>query len=260
MTFHKKGRGIFLLGLSSLFLLSVVTFSGIGEAKAEEAMPGKAVYKANCTVCHGDLGDGMGQVCSNTTLEKNGRSITTYARDFTVGVFKFRTTSTGCLPDQQDLFDTINNGISKSFMPMFDDLSQREKVDVIEYIQNFSDRWYEEDPCDTIAIVKPGYVGSPESVKMGEQVYKDMKCWECHGETGKGDGTKAAELKDDWGHKIIPFDFTSGDLKRGTSAEAIYITFSSGLDGTGMPSYEDTLKEEQRWNLVSYTLKLMGRE
>ncbi|MGD9223783.1 MAG: hypothetical protein PVH22_11075, partial [Desulfobacteraceae bacterium] len=66
-------------------------------------------------------------------------------------------------------------------------------------------------------------------------------------------------LKDDFQRKIVPFDFTTGELKRGTSAEAVYITFSTGLDGSGMPSYEDSLKEEDRWHLVSHTLKLMGR-
>jgi len=259
MTFHTRGRGIFLPGLFFLLLLGGVLLIGTERVSAEEAGPGKAVYETNCIVCHGELGDGNGQVCSNTTLEKSGRSITTYARDFTVGVFKFRTTSTGCLPDEKDLMDTINNGIPKSFMPMFSDLSEQEKQDVIEYLMGFSDRWIEEDPCDVIAINTPDYVGSPESIELGEAVYKNMKCWECHGETGKGDGTKSAELKDDWGKKIVPFDFTSGDLKRGTSPEGVYITFSSGLDGTGMPSYEDSLKEEDRWHLVSYTLKLMGK-
>ena len=86
-----------------------------------------------------------------------------------------------------------------------------------------------------------------------------MKCWECHGDTGKGDGPKSNQLKDDFGRKIVPFDFTTGELKRGTSPEAIYITFTSGLDGTGMASFQDSLSEQDRWNLVSYTLKLMGR-
>ncbi len=164
------------------------------------------------------------------------------------------------MPDDKDLLTTISNGIPKSFMPTFDDLSYNDKNDLIEYIQEFSDRWVEEDPCDLIAINKPSYVGTAESIQKGEEVYKAMKCWECHGNTGKGDGDKSAELKDDWGHKIVPFNFTAGDLKRGTSPEAIYITFSSGLDGSGMPSYEDTLKEEDRWHIVSYTLKLMGKE
>jgi mono/diheme cytochrome c family protein len=109
-----------------------------------------------------------------------------------------------------------------------------------------------------IAVKKPGWVGSADSVMKGEKVYKDMKCWECHGNEGKGDGSKADELKDDWGDKILPFDFTTGALKRGSSPENVYITFSTGLDGTGMPSYADSLKEDDRWHLVSYTLKLMG--
>ncbi|MEN8189094.1 MAG: c-type cytochrome [Thermodesulfobacteriota bacterium] len=259
MTFHKKGKEIFLTGVSALFLMSVLSFIGTGEVKAEEAGPGKALYGKYCAACHGEKGDAKGAVCSSTTVEKSGRSITTFSRDFTLGVFKFRTTSTGCLPDDTDLMATIDNGIPKSFMPSFADLPTQEKKDIIAYLQEFSERWFEEDPCDLIAINIPSYVGSPESIEKGKQVYKDMKCWECHGETGKGDGSKSAELKDDWGHKIVPFDFTSGDLKRGTSPEAVYITFSSGLDGSGMPSYEDTLKEEDRWHIVSYTLKLMGK-
>jgi cytochrome c oxidase cbb3-type subunit 2 len=107
-------------------------------------------------------------------------------------------------------------------------------------------------------VKRPSWVGSPASVEKGKQVYKDMKCWECHGEEGKGDGPKSDKLKDDLGRPIVPFDFTTGKLKRGTSPGNIYITYTTGLDGSGMPSYEDSLKnEEDRWHLVSYTLKLM---
>jgi mono/diheme cytochrome c family protein len=31
----------------------------------------------------------------------------------------------------------------------------------------------------------------------------------------------------------------------------------TGLDGTPMPSYEESLSEEQRWDIVSYCLELM---
>lgn len=101
-------------------------------------------------------------------------------------------------------------------------------------------------------------MGSPESVAKGEQVWKNMKCWECHGEQGKGDGTKSETIKDDMKRPILPFDFTIGALKRGSAPEDIYLAYTTGLDGTGMPSYEDSLNEEDRWNLVSYTQKLMG--
>ena len=258
MTFQKIRKAVFRVGLAAVFLLFgfVVVCTQSIDAGEE---PGKTTYQANCAECHGDRGDSKGFVCFSTKKEKTGRSITTYARDFTVGVFKFRTTSTGCLPIQQDLEDTLKRGIAPSFMPSFQDLSSRQTTDVLAYVKNFSERWEEEDPCDPIPIVKPYWVGSPASVKRGEKVYKDMKCWECHGDTGKGDGTKSRELKDDFGRMIVPFDFTTGELKRGTSAEAIYITFTSGLDGTGMASFEDTLGEEDRWHLVSHTLKLMGR-
>jgi mono/diheme cytochrome c family protein len=258
MRFQKRRKAVFRTGLAAVFLLFGVAVVHTQSVDAAEH-PGKTIFQTNCVECHGAKGDGKGFVCFSTKVEKSGREIVTYARDFTAGVFKFRTTSTGCLPLESDLGDTLKRGIAPSFMPSFQDLSSQQTANVIGYVQTFSDRWEDEDPCDPISIVKPYYVGSPASVKRGEEVYKQMKCWECHGDTGKGDGTKSNELKDDFGRKIVPFDFTTGELKRGTSPESVYITFTSGLDGTGMASFEDSLSEEDRWHLVSFTLKLMGR-
>lgn len=258
MRFQKRRKAVFRTGLTAVFLLfgvAVVNTQAVNAGEAE----GKQLFIANCAECHGEQGDSKGFVCFNTKVEKSGREIVTYARDFTAGVFKFRTTSTGCLPLETDLEATLKRGIAPSFMPPFQDFSPQETADVLAHVMTFSERWEDEDPCDPLPIVKPYYVGSPESVNRGTEVYKQMKCWECHGDTGKGDGTKSHELKDDFGRKIVPFDFTTGELKRGTSPEAIYITFSTGLDGSGMPSYEDSLSEEDRWHLVSHTLTLMGR-
>ena len=95
------------------------------------------------------------------------------------------------------------------------------------------------------------------NLKIGKKQYELMKCGECHGHDGKGYGPSSDTLKDDSGNKSWPFDFTTGALKRGSSAENVYLTFTTGLDGTPMPSYEDVLEEEKRWHLVSYTLELM---
>ncbi len=257
---QKQRKGFFVLSLLSLPILLIMTVMLTG---AENAYGGNAngeeIYKINCAVCHGVKGDSKGEVCYNTNVEKSGKEITTYSRDFTLGVFKFRTTATGCLPDENDLKRIISTGIPKSFMPSFNDISPEEKMALIEYVESFSERWEEEDPCDVITTYMPNWVGKSYSVEKGKKIYQDMKCWECHGDKGDGAGPKADKLKDDWGHKMVPFDFTSGALKRGTAPEDIYITFTTGLDGTGMPSYEDTLGEDDRWHLVSYTLKLMGR-
>ena len=257
----RKGRNLYLLtNLLCLLSLSFVAtvFVGMESAYGDTGL-GKKVFMTYCSVCHGAKGDGKGQVCFNRSVEESGRLLQTYPRDFTVGVFKFRTTPTGCLPRDEDIKRILEAGIPKSYMPSFRDLSPREKDAVLEYIKTLSQRWEEEDACDPIAVEKPDWVGSPDSVKKGEAVYRRAKCWECHGDTGQGDGVKSAKLKDDWGHKIVPFDFTTGALKRGTNPEDVYITFTTGLDGTGMPSYADSLTEEDRWHLVSYTLKLMGR-
>jgi len=218
---------------------------------------GKKVYEERCMICHGNKGDGKGLVGVLNRVERGGRILNIQPMDFTVGVFKFRTTPTGCLPTDEDLLNTIENGILRSSMPSFNDLSKEEKTAVKDYIKAFSPRWKEEYPCKSIPVKKTRWVGSAKSVEKGKKLYKEMKCWECHGEQGKGDGPKSDELKDDWGKPIVAFNFTSGALKSGASSEDVYITFTTGLDGTGMPSYEDSLGEEERWHLVSYTLKLM---
>ncbi len=221
--------------------------------------PGKKVYEERCLVCHGDKGNGKGPVGTIRNSEKDGRILIVRPRDFTTGVFRFRSTPTGCMPSDNDLLRLVNTGIPRAFMPAHKDrLTPEEKKAVTGYIKTFSKRWTAEDPCEEIKVKKPSFVGSRSSVEKGQLVYKKMKCWECHGDDGKGGGSKADKIKDDWGNPIPPFNFTSGALKRGGTPEDVYITFVAGLDGTGMPSYEDSLKEEERWDLVSYTLKLMG--
>ncbi len=221
---------------------------------------GKKLYEVRCLLCHGENGDGNGPVGIIRRAEKNGRVLEIYPRDLTMAVFRFRTTPTGCLPDDKDLFDIISNGVPRSFMPSHKEIPQKEIEAIKEYIKTFSYRWEEEDPCDPIEVAKPLWIGSAKSIDKGRKIYKDMKCGECHGYEGKGDGPKSNDLKDDWGKQILPFNFATGDLKRGSSAENVYITFTAGLDGTGMPSYEDSLNEDDRWHLVSYTLKLMEKD
>ena len=240
-------------------IISLTLLTVTGEVYGADAEQGKKVYQKYCVICHGAKGDGKGLVDVIHRNEKSGLTWSIFPRDFTVGTYKFRTTPTGCLPDDSDMLRIIKEGIPRSGMPSHEDISKKDREYVVAYLKTLSPRWEEEDQCDVIAAEKPHWVGSDQSIMSGEKIYKSMKCWECHGNEGKGDGTKANDLKDDWGDKILPFNFTTGALKRGSSPENVYLTFTTGLDGTGMPSYEDSLNEEDRWHLVSYTLKLMGK-
>jgi len=253
--FRGKYRGITLV--LSLLLLSwsfATLADSTGSAYGAE---GKKTYRSRCLICHGADGKGNGAIGIIDKDKRSGRVWTIYPRDFTGGVFKFRTTSTGCLPVDKDLLGIIKNGISRSGMPSHKDIPLKETNELITYLKTLSERWEEEEACEPITIKKPEWVGSLASVGKGKKIYDKMKCWECHGHKGKGDGPKSDGLKDDLGRPMPAFNFTTGKLKRGSSPENVYITFTTGLDGTGMPSYEDSLKENDRWHLVSYTLKLM---
>jgi hypothetical protein len=85
-----------------------------------------------------------------------------------------------------------------------------------------------------------------------------MKCADCHGDRGLGDGTSAATLKDDWGFQLRPNNFTRGIYKGGGTNKDIYLRFTTGMNGTPMPSYKSDLKEEERWALVHYVKSLAG--
>ena len=143
-------------------------------------------------------------------------------------------------------------------MPSHTDVSPEERKAVIEYIKTFSKRWQEEERGTALDFPKPPkYVGSSDSITRGKKLYKDYGCFNCHGETGRGDGPSSEVLEDNWGDKILAFDFSSGPLKGGSGPMEIYRTFVTGLDGTPMPSYEDSLDEQQRWDLVSFCMELM---
>lgn len=247
------------LMLLSWAVVSLIQAADVYGADEKTIAKGKKVFQSFCIVCHGEKGDGKGLIGIVHRVQKRGNVQNTYPRDFTTAVFRFRTTSTGCLPTDDDLLRTVSNGIPRSYMPSHQDVPLDDRKAVIEYIKTFSKRWQEEKACKSIAVKKPAFVGSADSIQKGKKLYKEMKCWECHGEQGRGDGTKADQLKDDWGDRIFPFDFTTGATKMGFAPENVFTAYSTGLDGAGMPSFEDSLSEEDRWHIVSYTLVLMGR-
>ena len=79
----------------------------------------------------------------------------------------------------------------------------------------------------------------------------------CHGETGRGEGPSAPTLKDDLGHPIRAADLTyRWTFRGGPRREDIFRTFSTGLNGTPMPSFFDSVAEADRWALTDYVHSL----
>jgi len=211
------------------------------------AKRGKALYQRYCIFCHGPDGDGQGV---------SALYIDPKPRDFTKGVFKCRSTPSGTLPLDGDLYETISRGIHASGMPSWKPLLRQERVDLVAYIKTFSPRFQEEKPGVPVTIPSEP-PSSRESVKRGAEVFQNMNCGLCHGKEGRGNGPSAASLTDSKGNRITPFDLTSGTrLKCGNSDLGIFRDLETGLDGTPMASFSEALKPDQIWDLVHYIAAL----
>jgi len=196
---------------------------------------GRTIYQARCAVCHGVKGDGKGMRAGDMKIKP---------RDFTSAKYKFRSTPTGALPTDEDLFKTISRGLHGTAMVPWLGLNNSQKWLVIYYIKTFSD--YFEDGDEDEVVTPPEPVKSTdEYVKLGAEVYEKAKCHECHGKEGYGDGMKADKLKDDWFRPIKPMNFRERILKRGLEINEIYLTVATGLNGTPMASYATFLTEEE---------------
>jgi mono/diheme cytochrome c family protein len=207
------------------------------------AKHGKALYIRYCIFCHGPQGDGRGE--SAPYLDPK-------PRDFTKAVFKCRSTPSGTLPLDSDLYNTISRGIHATGMPSWKPLLPQERADLVAYIKTFSPAFQEEQPGSAVAIpAEPP--SSPESIKRGAALFQSMNCWSCHGKDGRGHGPSAASLTDDRGYPVVPFDFTSGRrFKCGDSDQDMFRDLVTGLDGTPMPSFASAMTADQRWDVVHY--------
>jgi len=212
------------------------------------AKDAKGDYRRYCVVCHGELGDGNGE--SFPWVDPK-------PRDFQLGVFKCRSTPTGTLPTDQDLFDTIARGLDRSNMPQWSTFTKQERVDLVAWVKHFSPRWTNEKPGTPI-VIPPEPEVTAERIKAGRDVFARVQCWKCHGVMGQANGPSAATLTDDLGRPIAAFNFTEGARpKCGDTDRDIYRIFMTGLDGTPMPSFADNIKPDEAWDLVFYLRTLM---
>jgi mono/diheme cytochrome c family protein len=216
-----------------------------GDAKAA-AMD----YRRYCVGCHGELGDGNGE---------NAQWLTPKPRDFQLATFKCRSTPTGTLPTDQDLYDTIGRGLDRSNMPSWNPLSTQERVNLVAWIKHYSPRWQNEKAGTPIQIPAEPAV-TADRVQAGREIFEKVQCWKCHGVQGMANGPSASTLTDDLGRPILPYNFTEGSRPIcGSTDRDIYRIFMTGLDGTPMPSFSDNIKPDEAWDLVFYLRTLQPR-
>ena len=220
---------------------------------AGDAAAGKVTYDRYCAQCHGadGLADGPGadRMLPRPRIFRDNIS------------YKFRSTPSGELPTSDDLFRSITEGLPGTGMPAWGHLSEQDRWNLVAWIETTTEEFV--DPMYAAARVPlPDLAQAPPErtdalVARGAEVYTANECAKCHGTAGRGDGPSWDEQFDDWAVPIDPADFTSPSRFRGgDSAAAIFRTISTGVSGTPMPAFADTIPAEDRWALTWYLKSL----
>ena len=196
------------------------------------------------------------------------------------GLLKFvilRAVSCHCLtpknrsPGQNDLFETVTHGLPGSAMPPWEGiLTEEQRLQVLSFVttqlvkdRKFTDKQSETQTVLQLTDLKPK-PATDESKKRGGELVVERKCVECHGMEGRGDGN-AFNLKDDWGFSIQPADWHKCWNFRGSRQDPynvgnIFRTFSTGVNGTPMPSFADNTTVDERWDIANFVNSLCERD
>ncbi len=215
--------------------------------QAGDPVQGKVIYEKKCALCHDFDGDGDGPGAVN--LEPK-------PRDFTKGKYKIRTSASGRLPTDADLFRIISEGMPGTSMPAWKVLPEKERWHLVAYVKTFAAEAFKEAP--KVADLPKDVSSSKESLARGKEMFEAIECNKCHGTAGRGDGPSAPELKDDWGNPVRPANLTkSWNFRGGGSAREVATRLVTGLMGTPMPSFIDSVeKPEDVWHVANYVKSL----
>ena len=258
--------------------------------KQRSSMIGVDLYQYRCAACHGE--DGLGDGVAADRMYPR-------PRDFSLGLFKYKTTPGALPPSDEDLFNTIKHGLNGTGMPGWSSLIRDDQIkSLIPLLKKFdmTATWSPEDAededfddegrytkTDFISITEreptDGAVDySAESIARGKQVF-NKACNECHGDSGRGNITSGKKLEDDWGYRIWPRNLTKpwtfrvsevsdadAAQSRTQSVQRIYERLSIGITGTPMPAHrevdegnKDPIELEDRWHVANYVYSLRDK-
>src|SRR5258708_4333729 len=251
----RKLKKVFL-GIVACVALPIASWAQQGESHVGKytghADAGKQLYYRYCWGCHSFRGDGNGENWLPTGSFAYGPYLNIQPRNFVAATFKCRSTPTGTLPTDQDLYNTLVRGVTNSNMPSWITLTAQNRADLIAFIKTFSARWKNDKPGDPINV-PPEPKLTAESIKHGHELFQKLECCKCHGQEGFGDGPSASTLTDSNDQPIRPYNFAAGSrFKCGATNQDLYKIFMTGLDGTPMPSFADVIKPDDALDLVHF--------
>ena len=202
---------------------------------------GQRTFLAHCAMCHGNDGNGDGEVAS--VMQKRG---------ITVARLNDGQRMSGLT--QSDITKIIAQGGAhtgrSNMMPAWGDLLGRELVDALAaYVMTLSAA-HPAIPASTLQE----YLAAPAGTPVEGRVLFVHHCAACHGSFARGDGPIGDQL---WAlHKIRPRDLTDSTYIASRSDAELFAVVARGgghfRKSTFMPAWTVTLSPEQMRDVVAY--------
>lgn len=230
-----------------------VCLAFVGRTNGQSTVDIQQIYLNNCATCHGVEGRGDGPA-SYLLYPK--------PRDFSAGLYRFKSTPDNQLPTDDDIQRVIRDGIERSAMPAFKNvLSPEQIVQLTAYVLSLNRN--ANVPSDREPVALPDAPAfTPELIAEGKRIYAVIGCAMCHGEAGRGDGPSSHALKDSQEYPLPPADFTTGVFKAGRRPIDLYRSIVIGVPGTPMPSFVHSVSQvkvpevrettDRIWAMVAY--------
>jgi mono/diheme cytochrome c family protein len=208
----------------------------------QETPLGARVFAQRCAVCHGPDGKGNGPAAP---------SMFPRPRDFSSGIFKYKSTAAGEPPTDEDLVRAVCDGLPSSAMPYFAGLlSAEELAAVVQQVKSFSTAFSR--PGRPVEI-PPSIPSSPESVARGKVLFASQGCTACHNDDGRG----GQGFDDGSGHQVFARDLTAPwTFRGGSQPEDIWLRLTTGIMPGPMPAFADALSADARWDLANFVVSL----
>lgn len=245
-----------------------MTLGGV-EVSAEVLNQGYEAYTHYCRACHGAEGDGKGPA---------SYGLRPPPRDFTEATFKFAAVEAGELPNDDDFYRIIKNGLHGTAMLPWD-VPEEDLQAIIQYIKTFSDDWQDYEPGDPIVTPEDPWQGRlAEATERGDKLYHGFaQCFNCHPAYATQQEIYAAnlELRDtevvtfrpdlygpvltdtNYGYRALPPDFLQSPVRSGDTPADFFRVIASGVGGTAMPTWYQIVEDDDIWAMAHFVRSLV---